>query len=292
MQLNLFDYFIWWATPVIMTLVVVSMYRRQLHREFPVFFNYAILQVLIFGVEFLLRHWENFFYISWTTTALSVAVAFAVLLEVFRQAFKPYEALRDLSVILFRWCAIVVLLVAAMWAITSWRAMDRDNLSSAIFLVGRCVRMMQCGLVFFLILFSEYLGISRRNAVFGISIGFGLFGAVNMLIMIAYTHQASFSRHILNRINSLAYVAAMLIWLGYAALPSTVRTGAKEPVDSSQKWDSALDEVRNAPVAVSLLDTMDQTVERLLYHRGTEADASIRAFTPVALLWPGSFASD
>ena len=41
---------------------------------------------------------------------------------------------------------------------------------------------MQCGLVFFLLLFSEYLGISRRSLLFGISLGFGLFAAINMLV--------------------------------------------------------------------------------------------------------------
>src|SRR3974390_2448468 len=206
MQLNLLDYVFWWATPIMMSLVVLSMYRRQLHREFPVFFNYAILQVLIFAVEFELRHWSNLFYVSWTTTALSIAVAFWVLLEVFKEAFRPYEALRDLSVILFRWCAIVVLLVAAMWAVTSWKATDIDNITSAIYLVGRCVRMMQCGLVFFMLFFSEYLGISRRNVVFGISVGFGFFAAVNMLVMMALSHHTLISRHTLSRINSVAYI--------------------------------------------------------------------------------------
>ena len=98
------------------------MYRRRLHREFPYFFNYVIFQVLTFAVEFPLRHWINYYYVYWTCTALSVVVSFAVLLEIFKDAFRPYEALRDLSLILFRWCALVVLLVAGMWAITSWRA--------------------------------------------------------------------------------------------------------------------------------------------------------------------------
>jgi hypothetical protein len=47
-----------------------------------------------------------------------------------------------------------------------------------------------------------------------------------------------------------------------------------ETAGASLKWDTALDEVRNVPAPVSLLDTMDETVERLLYHRGTETAAS------------------
>ena len=60
-----------------------------------------------------------------------------------------------------------------------------DNITNGIYLVERSVRMMQCGLVFFMLLFSEYLGISRRNVVFGIAVGFGFFAAVNMLVMTA-----------------------------------------------------------------------------------------------------------
>ena len=275
MRLNLLDYVFWWASPVLMSMVAAAMYRRNLHREFPVFFNYSILQVLTFAVEFPLRNWANFYYVSWTTTALSVSVSFAVLLEVFKDAFRPYEALRELSVILFRWCALVVLLVGAMWAVTSWKGSDIDNVNAAIFLVSRCVRMMQCGLVFFMLLFSEYLGISRRNAVFGISVGFGFFAAVHMLVMTAMSHHTVLSRQVLSRVNSVAYIVSMLIWLAYAVLPSTVRSAAVQTVRPSEKWDSALDEVRNSPAPVSLLDNMDKTVERLLYHPGSEASASV-----------------
>ena len=267
MRLHTIDYIFWFADPVLMTAIAATMYRRQLHREFPFFFNYVVFQVLSFAIEFPLRNSTNFFYVYWTTTALSVAVTFAVLLEIFKDAFRPYEALRDLSIILFRWCALVVLLVAGMWAITSWRANQIDNITNGIYMVERSVRMMQCGLVFFMLLFSEYLGISRRNVVFGISVGFGFYAAVNMLVMTALADQTVISKSNLSRINSAAYVVSMLVWLAYTALPAKERLSATPNVVTSQKWDSALDDARNAQPVESLLDTMDQTVERLLYHR-------------------------
>jgi hypothetical protein len=274
MQLRPIDLAFWWATPVLMSWVAMAMYRRGLQREFPYFFNYVVLQVLSFAVEFPLRNWTNFFWVSWTTTALSMVVSFGVLLEIFKDAFRPYEALRDLSVILFRWCALVVLLVGGMWAITSWHASEIDNLTNIIYLVGRCVRMMQCALVFFMLLFSEYLGISRRNVVFGISIGFGFYAGVNMLVITALSHTSLLSHLALKRMNSLAYLSSMVIWLAYSSMQSTVRSGARQTEQASQKWDVALDEARNVQPAVSLLDSMDKTVERLLYHNGNEASAT------------------
>ncbi len=274
MRLHFIDYVLWWGEPALMSMIAVAMFRRRLNRDFPFFFNYVILQILTFVVEFPLRGWSNYYYVYWMFSALSVAVSFAVLLEIFKEAFRPYEALRDLSLILFRWCALVVLLVAGMWAVTSWHP-EADGITSAILLVNRCVRVMQCGLVLFMLLFSEYLGISRRNVVFGISVSFGFYAAVNMLVTTALSHHSVLSKLALNRINSSAYLTSAVIWLGYALLPSTVRSGARQPAQASLRWDYALDEARNAAPAVSLLDTMDQTVERLLYHRASEASVVV-----------------
>jgi hypothetical protein len=274
MRLHTIDLILWFVTPVLMTAVVASMYRRGLHRQFPFFFNYAVFQVVTFAVEFSLRNWINYYWVYWTCSALSIIVTFAVLQEIFKDAFRPYEALRDLSVILFRWCALVVLLVAGMWAITSWQGNQMDNATNAILLVDRTVRMMQCGLVFFMLLFSDYLGISKRNVLFGIAVGFGFFAAVNMLVLTAMSHHTVLSKLVLGRISAGAYTVSMLVWLAYTSLPATERGDAKVAVPASQKWDIALDDARNTPPAVSLLDSMDQTVERLLYHRHEEAKAT------------------
>jgi predicted transporter len=181
-------------------------------------------------------------------------------------------------VILFRWCALVVLLVAGMWAVTSWGSNGIDNIQNSVYLVNRCLRMVQCALVFFMLLFSEHLGISRRNVVFGISIGLGFYAAVNMLVMTALGHHTVFSGPVLSRINSLAWVTSMLIWLAYTVLPSTVRVSPARAMPlstSSNKWDLALEEARNPVPSVSLLDSMDETVERLLYHRGDQAGTPV-----------------
>ena len=278
MRLHLVDYVLWCTSPAIMVLIAGAMYRRRLYKEFPYFFNYVLFQVISFVVQISLHRWDNWFYVYWTFTALSVVVSFAVLLEIFKDAFRPYEALRELSVILFRWCALVVLLVAGMWAITSWRSDQVDNITNAIYLVDRSVRMMQCGMVLFMLLFSEYLGISRRNVLFGIAVGFGIYAAVNMLVMTALTHHSFLSTLSLNRLNGSAYILSTLVWLAYTALPATARGGAKEldrAVVSTQKWDHALDDARNSAPPVSVLDTMDQTVERLLYRRGSQVSATV-----------------
>jgi hypothetical protein len=257
--------------------VLVAMYRRGLHRDYPYFFNYALLQVvsdpLLFVVQ---RHSYTLYYWGyWFSTALGALISFAVLQEIFHEAFRPYEALRDLSVILFRWAALVVLLVGVMWAITAAHTSQLGAIASGILLIQRSICLMQCGLVFFLLLFSEYLGISRRHVLFGIALGFGIFASVTMLVATAISHGTFVHTSILRQIESAAYDFAVLIWLGYTALAPA---GSRVALASarSKDWNYALEDARVQPAADSLLDTMDRTVERLLYPR-EEVKASVAA---------------
>ncbi len=265
MHLRLIDYVLWFTGPVMQVGILVAMYRRGLHRDYPYFFNYIVLQVLCEPILFVILRFSYtvYYWGYWVSIALSALVSFAVLQEIFHDAFRPYEALRDLSVILFRWSALVVLLVAVMWAIAAAHSSQVDAVTNSILLVQRGVRLMQCGLVFFLLLFSEYLGISRRHVLFGIALGFGIFASVNMLWAAAVAHGTFVHVSVLRQINSGAYNFSVLIWLAYTAFAparSRVATAAR-----SKDWNYALEDARVQPAEDSLLDTMDRTVERLLY---------------------------
>ncbi len=263
MRFSLIDYLLWLPSALFQVGVVVSLLRRGLHREYPYFFNYTILQVLTVVLLLCVKRSPYLYYYGyWSITAISVIISFAVLQEIFKEAFRPYEALRDLSVILFRWSILVLLLVGGMWAINTVRSDQPDLINAVILLADRSVRLMQCGLVFFLLFFSEYLGISRRHVLFGIALGFGLYASVNMLTATGMSHSA-FHGLVLRRINCAAYDLAALLWLGYTAL-APVRSSALSAIRSPE-WNSALEDAKFQPATESLLDTMDRTVERLLY---------------------------
>ena len=268
MHLRLLDYVLWCASPLIQFGVLVVMYRRGLHREYPYFFNYTLLQVVSEPILFVIqRHSYSLYYWGyWVSMALSALISFAVLQEIFRDSFRPYEALRDLSVILFRWSALLALLVGVMWALTAAQSNQVDTLTNGILLVQRSVRLMQCGLVFFLLLFSEYLGISRRHVLFGIALGFGIFASVSMLVAAAVAHGTFVHVSHLRQINSAAYAISTLIWLGYTAL-APARSSVALATVRSPDWNYALEDARVQPAESSMLDAMDQTVERLLYPR-------------------------
>jgi hypothetical protein len=271
MHLRLLDYVLWLTSPVLQAGVLFVMFKRGIHRDYPFFFNYTILSVVSEPVLYVAHHYYSYgayYTVYYLNIALSVLFSFAVLQELFKDAFKPYEALRDLSVILFRWSALVVLLVGVMWAINTASKSENGDITNAIMLAERSVRLMQCGMVFFLLLFSEYLGISRRSMLFGISLGFGFFAAINMLVVTGMTHPGILRESVLRHINSGAYTLAVITWLGYtlATAPSE-STSAEPSIPRTLDWNSALEDARVQATPSSLLDDMDRTVDRLLYPR-------------------------
>ena len=66
-----------------------------------------------------------------------------------------------------------MLLVSAVVAFSK-STVEQGPVAHAIFTLHQSVRLTQCGLVLFLLVFSRYLGISWRQKSFGLGPGFGL----------------------------------------------------------------------------------------------------------------------
>jgi len=276
MHLRPLDYVFWFAAPMLQALTAVCMFRRGLHRRYPFFFNYMLLPVISEPtLALLMKYSYNYYYYAYyVDLGLSLILSFAVLQEIFKEAFRPYEALRDLGVILFRWSALVVLLVGVMWAINAADKPQNGVLQAVFLLADRALRLMQCGLVFFLLLCSEYLGIPHRSPLFGISLGFGLFASLHMLVVTGASHHGILRNATLSRINSAAYLLTVLIWLGYTLLAPSEAKVTEAVLQRPKNWNSALQDARLTS-SDSLLDTMDRTVERLLYPQPEESAVKV-----------------
>ncbi|MDP9263555.1 MAG: hypothetical protein M3O85_04440, partial [Acidobacteriota bacterium] len=108
---------LWVGGSALSLAVVVAMVRRKLHGEFPFFFSYAAFQVVSAPLLWTLYHrgvYADYFYAYWVTSALGIGLGLTVLYEIFQHAFRPYAALRGLGSMIFRWAALVLLLVAVI----------------------------------------------------------------------------------------------------------------------------------------------------------------------------------
>src|SRR5579863_9133502 len=209
---------LWVVHPILELLLIGAMLWRRLQRSFPVFFAYIVFQVLNFLVLFPIYRAGStaaYFDAYWISKAISLAIGFKVIHEVFLDVFRPYHTLKDLGTVLFKWAALVMLLVALVVAASS-PASSRLPITQAVITVQRCVRVIQCGLILFLLVFSRYLGVSWRQHSFGIALGFGGFASVELVALALYSG-GQIHGPTLSLLNTTAYGFSILAWLGYAA---------------------------------------------------------------------------
>src|SRR5271170_7890539 len=186
-QIIILYYALWLAHPFLQTVIAIAMLRRGQHRAFKFFFAYVVTQIMTFAVVFptYMYRYSACFYLSWFTTAISVALGFKVIHEAFLDVFRPFHTLRDLGTVLFKWAGLVMLLVAGVVSISS-NSPDTAPWVQAITTAQRCVRIIQVGMVLFLLFFARYLGVSRRQHSFGIALGFGFFAMVELAVIASW----------------------------------------------------------------------------------------------------------
>jgi MFS family permease len=245
--------------PALQAAVAVVAFRRRLHKDFPVFFAYILVQIALFAVEFPVYHYSSsstYFYTFWSGAALNVIIAFKIIHEIFLDIFRPYPALRDLGTALFKWAALIMVLVSVV-VISVSPGWD-DPLQQTIEVVQRCVRVVQCGMVLFLLAFCKNLGVSWRRLSFGIACGFGLFAGTELFTTALYS-----GLHIrgtmMNLIDMGAYNVGMVLWLLYSVLN---RREVVVPVLVPQRWDEALTDIHPHSDAESLIPMFEHMVDR------------------------------
>jgi hypothetical protein len=253
---------LWMAHPILQVGVAAIMYRRKLHRTFPVFFAYLASQILAFCILFPIHRWAGYalyFYSYWITESISLAIGFKVIHEIFLDVFRPYHALRDLGTVLFKWAALVMLLVAGVVAAAS-PAGQQGPLVQAVLTLQRCVRVIQCGLILFLVLFARYLGVSPRQRSFGIALGFGMFAGVELSV-VALNASGHASEIQISMANMLAYNLAILVWMAYVYAKAPARD-TSATILMSQRWDQSLGDIHATATNDSLIPMFEGMVDR------------------------------
>jgi hypothetical protein len=232
-------YSLWYAHPVFQAVVAVVLWRRKLHKQFPAFFAYVLAQIGLFGASAIAisRYGTHgsYFYLYCFDILASAILAFRVIHEVFLDVFRPYHTLKDLGTIVFKWSGVVMLLVSVVVAFSN--SVGRDPVIHAAYILERSVRLVQFGLILFLLLFSRFLGVSRRQASFGIALGFGLYAGVDLLVQAL--EGGGFLPFAAGDLTAMtAYNLAIGIWIVYA-LTANGRESALSSLQT-QRWEQGL----------------------------------------------------
>jgi hypothetical protein len=270
MNLRSATYALWFAGPILQLFLAGLIYRRGLRRQFPVFFLYTLAQPILFLPQFVFYRisYTAYFWSYWFVSFTSVLLGFFVMREVFVNLLRPYDSLRQLGDILFRWAAVVLVMVAVVSAAsTSLSGLSRTTV--AILALERSVRVMQCGLVLFMLLFSSHLGLNARHHVFGIALGFGIFAAVQLVIVTLPALIGAMQTLAVTLATGSTYLIAVGLWFYYLCRPEPERKPIEARVET-QRWDVALAGMQNQIPQESFMTAVEDAVERVLTRRQSE----------------------
>jgi hypothetical protein len=283
-KIRVLYYALWIAQPVLQIGIASLMLWRGLHRKSPIFFGYILSQIVTFTVIFTAyRHsYAAGFYAHWLCTAVGVAFGFAVIHEVFIDVFRSFHTLRDLGTVLFKWAGLVMLLVAGVVSVST-NSTDMAPWMQAIITTERCTRIIQVGMVLFLLFFAQYMGVSRRQQSFGIALGFGSFALVELVLIASWVGN-HLGNPYMSMVNMAAYDCSVLVWLGYCAMKIPVRE-ASQTLLRPQRWEQSLSDAHHPLPADSLIPMFEGMVDRALSRTQPEASTGREQRPGVSLPW-------
>jgi hypothetical protein len=257
---------LWIVDSLTIALVPAAMLARKTYKTHPLFFAYVSFQTIVAWVLFTMYRLGcgTYFYAFWVASAGGVILGFAILREIFLNIFRPYDSLREFGSVLFRWSAVVLVIMAIVMAMTS-NHQDMSFTSSFLMTLERSILMMQCGLVIFMFLFAPHLGLTLRHHLFGIAIGFGLTASGDLIsaTLMAYGLGSS---SVLSIMKMLVEIAAFSLWTYYMMSPDPERR-VSSGFAHAQTWNYELSSLHHTAPEAAFLPNIVDTVERVLSRR-------------------------
>lgn len=224
-------YYLWLAPHALETIILFAMFRRGLHRQFPMFFLYISFEIaqclcLLYVSQYVSYFHEVYFQVYAVGLAISTAIRFAVIYELFCHFFRRYPAISGAGKWLFRAASLVLLFLALGLAISApgnvppTSANDATYLAlrSTTFAADQAACVLQGGLLISLFLFSRYFVLSWRSPAFGIALGMGTF-AIAEFATTALRLYLPISHDVYDRVGMGIYHLCVLIWISFLVRP-------------------------------------------------------------------------
>ena len=266
-----------WAAPALVQVaIIVAMVRNGSRKRFPMFWTYTIFQILL-SVTLMVFHQFGdleYFFAYWAGAAMSAFLGFAVIYECFSEAMRPYETLRDLGRLLFRWCAVVMGIVGLVFFLSTPSGAEHTVFVQNILIIERAIRIIQCGMLLLLYLFSHHVGITWRNQLFGVVLGFGIYASLNLVMYSLRSRFGEDWNSTAALFNSASYLLTTGLWAGYMLAPAAESTLVRNEAPLIlQRWDTELAAISHpSPVQGSFLPGLEEAVSRVMTQRAGGLD--------------------
>jgi hypothetical protein len=268
------------AEPFLMVIAMIALLRSREQRRFPALFAYISLRLGSSVVLYLLLQVHRvieisqktayawYFYTYWLTYVAGAVVVFLVIQEMFKLSMDPFPGLKWLGTISFRWVACISFVAAGAALLTPGIKGDKF-LMAMVAQVMRCESIFILSLLLFLMLAAGKLGLSYRSRVFGISFGFGIMAASDLIASAGFLLGHNFMTSSISIVTTSASLIMLCVWSAYFLQREPARQAAVlDPSSPLARWNEIATTLgqsgSRAPVAVPASDFFLQDVEKVV----------------------------
>lgn len=213
--------YLWVAPHVLLIAVAIVMFRKGLHREFPIFFASLFFEFFQFCVLFAMYcHFlklPGWLYMPFDLfgRAGSTAFHFGILQELFESAVKHNASLRQTTARALKWVTMVLVALASAFIGFEYYTMLGHRLLST-YATLEALNITQCFLLALVFLWYRFLGLRMSTFVFGIALGMGLTASLEPLVVAWKDSLTAGGSMIPDYLTTAAYHGTVLLWLGFA----------------------------------------------------------------------------
>jgi hypothetical protein len=267
-------------------------WNKKLQKRFPAMNTYLGLRLvatpILLGALFMQSRpggdwfFPVYFYGYYAVYIASAVLLFFICLEVFRSALSAFSGLVRFGIVIFRWAAVVSLIVSL--TTVSFAHRGPMVICDIAYSLMHSVSLIEICLLAFLCLSMSALQLPVRDVAFGFALGFGVLAADDFIGSALVKYNSSLNEP-LQYVYQSVVLLALGFWMAYIAMPEPVRKPIVVAANSTiYRWNeiaSALGH-KGANVAVPqpansfFLTDVEKVVEKVLTRnlKETESKAS------------------
>jgi len=221
MNLQDFLYRYLYAVPhVLLIPVAIVMFRKRLHRQFPIFFfylfyeflqscvMYPILSRLVILPTWLYLDLDQFF------RAGDIILHIGILQELFESPLRNSDSLRQTGARILKWVTGALVVMAS--AFIGFQYYTQSHRLPRSYAEIEALNIATCVLLVFVFLWHRFLGLKMSTFAFGIALGLGLTAGLQPLFQSWKDSMFMERAFIPDFLEMGAYHCTVLIWLYYA----------------------------------------------------------------------------
>lgn len=240
---------LWVGQSVLLIALACLLWRKRLHTEFPAFFAFTIAlsveQLVLYTTDLIpsiepLTWWRVF----WAGLLIEGILKFAVVGEIFAQAFRSYSTVARLGRTLIRGVGTALVLTSGL--VAAFAPPDSlFGIVSGAHLLEQAVYLIETGLLLFIFVFAAYFQLRLSRSVYGIALGLTISACVHLATwaVAANAGLPDDKRLVLDFINMGTFNLCVALWFAFLLAPQrAVLTSAIPLVESDLvRWNRELE---------------------------------------------------